>query len=360
MDGIVITAVHTPKERQGPGYEMLEVRGSERHEPSVTTTLVSGGKRGGPRRTEGTGRRRDGRSDGARRERSDRGGRSGERRSGRDEKVRSGRSGRGEARPGREEESRVRRNRLRPRRVHRAATVKELPEEQRPLANLVLKGGVPEVRQALERQHDWARRDGQPRIDAAPLLALAEKLLPRLRGAEWRDRAEAALSEIETVDLRDLRSVVTAAETAARDEESQAMAEKLRGALTARVEQEHASWLQELHDLLVGGRTVRALRLSSRPPKAGAPLPADLANRLAEQATAALTGDISQDRFGTVLEAASFSPVHRRVAATSIPKEPAEALLRLVRKLADRVPGVAAQFGVTPAAAAQVASGTRG
>jgi hypothetical protein len=115
----------------------------------------------------------------------------------------------------------------------------------------------------------------------------------------------------------------------------------------ARVEREHTSWLAELAELLSDGRIVRALRLSSHPPKAGAPLPPELAALMAEQATAGLTADISQDRFATLLDAVSFSPVHARVAATSIPKEPDAELQKLLAKIGRRVPGVAAQFGLT-------------
>jgi hypothetical protein len=205
------------------------------------------------------------------------------------------------------------------------------------------------VRQAIERQHQHAEREGQPKLRAEPLVALAEQLVPRLKTAEWRDRAEAALRQIDEVDLRDLRSVVTAGESAARDDESRDLAAQLRTALTERVDKEHTEWLRELATTLQEGRIVRALRLSSRPPKAGAPLPADLAASLAEQATAALTSEVTQDRFATLLEAVSFSPVHARVAATSIPTHPSPELRALVTKLAPRVPAVAAQFSLGPA-----------
>jgi hypothetical protein len=237
--------------------------------------------------------------------------------------------------------------------------MRELPEEQRPLADLVLRGGVPALRQALQRQQQMAKNMGQPAVQGEPLLALADQLLPRLKSAEWRDRAEAALRQVDSVDLRDLRSVVSAAETAARDEESRALAAELRTALSARVDREHQQWLDELTTVVQEGRIVRALRLSSRPPKAGAPLPADLAGRLAEQATTGLTADVSQERFATLLEAVSFSPVHQRVAATSIPREPNKELLDVVRRVASRVPAVAAQFGVTPTEKAPSPMATR-
>ena len=101
---------------------------------------------------------------------------------------------------------------------------------------------------------------------------------------------------------------------------------------------------------------MRALRLSSRPPKAGSPLPAELAARLTEATTAALTSDTGPDRFATVLDALAFSPVRTQVVPTGIPAEPGDALLAAVRKLASRVPQIAALFGieaVAPAARAR-------
>ena len=107
-----------------------------------------------------------------------------------------------------------------------------------------------------------------------PLLALAERLLPRLKAAEWRDRADAALRQVDDVDLRDLRSVVSAAETAARDDESRAVAEQLRAALTARVDREHQEWLDELAHGARGG-SGRAGPAPQLPPTQGrVPAPA--------------------------------------------------------------------------------------
>src|SRR5437660_1085855 len=82
----------------------------------------------------------------------------------------------------------------------------------------VLRGGIPAVRQAIDTQNEQLRAGGQPAIKADPLLALAEELLPRLKSAEWQDRAEAARAAGDDISLRDLRSVVTSAD-AARDDD---------------------------------------------------------------------------------------------------------------------------------------------
>jgi len=218
------------------------------------------------------------------------------------------------------------------------------------VAEQVLRGGIPAVRQAIEKQNLERAAAGQDPVPTDALLKMAEDLTPALRSAEWRDRAEAALADLDELDLRDLRSVVVAADLGARDEDSRALAERLRVGLAARVESEQSAWLAEIAELLAGGRAVRALRVSSRPPKAGAPLPADLAARLSAAAASSLTADTAQDRYATVLEALAFSPVRTQVEPEGVPAEPSPELVAAVTKVASRLPAIAARFGVEAAA----------
>lgn len=363
IDGITITGVVPPKGPR-PEPERLELIGPPRREEGVTTTLVSRGSGERRGRREGSDRRdrRDGRDRGDRGEKGDRGARRarpgdgdrGARQAGRGDKAGRGRTGpkgqrdrRAPERP--PEDTRPRAKRLKPGRAHRNAAVRSLPEEMRPLADLVVRGGIPNVRQAIERQNELARADDKPLVNEGPLVALAERLLPPLRTAEWRDRADAALASATEIDLRDLRSVVVASDVAARDEETRDIATRLREALTRRVEQEHQAWLDELASTLTEGRVVRALRLSSRPPKAGSPLPPDLSARLAAGAAANLTAETGPDRFATVLDAVALSPVRTQVVPEGIPAKPSDELLVAVRKLAPRLPQVAALFGIETA-----------
>jgi hypothetical protein len=198
--------------------------------------------------------------------------------------------------------------------------------------------------------NEKAAAEGMPKIKVQPLVSLAEKMAPTLKAAEWRDRAEAAVAGMEEIDLRDIRSVVAAAENAARDEESRALADKVRAGLTARADSEHRKWLDELAGTIADGRTVRALRLSSRPPKAGAPLPVDMAAKLAEAASASLTAEVTSDRWATVLDAVAFSPVRAQVVAEGVPAKPTAELLTAVKKLSSRTPEIAKLFGIEPPA----------
>lgn len=368
MDGIEIIEVFEAKEKR-PMPETLEILGSGRDQPLVTTQLVSNRKSRGRDR--------------------------GDRREGQDRRGRGNRKDR-DRQESRREDDRPKAKRLRPDRAHRQRLIESLPEEQQPVAEKMMRDGISSVEQALRDQRKKARDAAQakkkaaeeaakaeeaaesksPEADAKPeeptpdtdtkpekqpsegkapdsdssddFLTVAAKLLPGMRAAEWRDRVEAALAGIDELDLRDLRSVVVASESGATDEEAKALAEELRTKLTERVDREHAEWLAEVAATLADGRMVRALRLSSRPPKAGVPLPQDIVTRLTEAANAALTSETPSKRWITVMGAVAFSPVRRTVEPMGIPEKPDEELLAEVKKLSERIPHIAALFGVEP------------
>lgn len=344
MDGIDIIAVLPPKgARKEP--ERIEVVGTPRRddEPLVTTKLAPkgrGDRRDRKPRREGDGEKRDGRPSRDRKPRAEGEG-------SQDARRKSGTRAHHPNRPtSPAPEPKPKAKRLRAGRTHRNAALAALPAEQKPIAEQVLRGGIPAVRQAVEKQNETNKAEGKPEISPAPLLQLAEQLMPSLRSAEWRDKAEAALADLSELDLRDLRSVVVASDAGARDDETRALAEQLKAGLAQRVESEQAAWLTEITELLAGGRAVRALRVSSRPPKAGAPLPAELSAKLTEAASASLTPETGQDRYATVLDALAFSPVRTQVTPVGIPAEPTPELLAAVKKVAARLPQIAALFGI--------------
>ena len=224
----------------------------------------------------------------------------------------------------------------------------ELPDEHRPVADHVLQGGLPAVRQAIAEQNALLKADGKAEINPAGVLALAEQLMPSLRVAEWLDRADAAKADMDELDLRDLRSVVVAAEdpAVARDEHARQLTVELKAALSERQDREHNEWLAEITTSLDVGRSIRALRMSSRPPKAGVRFPAELAVRLAAATTETLTPDASSDRWVAVLDALAFSPIRNQVVPSGPPAQPSAELTTTVQRLARQLPAIAAIFGV--------------
>lgn len=239
--------------------------------------------------------------------------------------------------------------RVRPQRANLDAVLAELPEAHRAIAEKVIAGGLPAVRAAIEEQNKKNVAAGQEKIPAEGLLTIAENLLPRLRVAEWRDRAVAAEKIIDDVDIRDLRQIVVASgQLVALDEETRQLAAKMTQALTVRQETETKNWLEDIAAATKIGRVVRALRMSSQPPKAGVPFPAALATKLAAATSEGLTADAPSERWSALLEAAAFSPVRAQVVATSIPNPAPEAIIATVTRLAPLMPHIAALFGITP------------
>lgn len=365
IDGIFVTAVTPPKGRSGrPDDERIELLGSGSTFEGVTTQLAKGRRGGGGEgggRGKGRGDRRGARDGGGRRDRGERGDRGGReergdrKQGGRGDRRDRGERGRdrGDRRPRRDRDdapSRPKPKKLRPGRAHRKALIDSLPDEQRVVAETVSRGGIAAVRKEIETQNARAASEGGPEVKPDALIALAEGLLPQIKAAEWRDRADAALAGVDKVDIRELRTVLVAAEDSARDEEARAVAEQLREGLNTRVERAQTEWHDELRSTLGEGRVVRALRLSSRPPKAGAPLPPDIAEQLTAQANEALTGEVTQQRLGIVLEAVAYSPVRPYIVLGTIPENPNEELLESVKKVADRIPEIATRFGIDPTA----------
>ncbi|MEX0767091.1 MAG: hypothetical protein WD029_01290 [Microthrixaceae bacterium] len=374
LEGIEILSVLPPKAaRKEP--DMLTVIGTRQDEPLVTTTYVE--KSG--RSRDGGGGRKDRGERGDRGPRGDRpGGRDGAQRKGRtdgdrprsdrpdgdrsrSDRPRNDRPGGDRSRGPRPDAvpERPRPKRLRPGRTHRSAVLDTLPVEHRPIAEQVIRGGVPAVREAIAEQNALAKKENRPEIPSEQLIALAEQLLPQLRAAEWLDRAEAALADLDELDLRDLRSVIVAADGVARDEAALTMKDQIQAGLTRRIEEEQTLWISDMTANLDAGRFVRALRLSSRPPKAGAPLPVEVSSRLVAAVSEGLTPTVNQDLWAAALDALAFSPVRNLVTPTGAPEEPSPALLDAVRRVGDRLPNMVLLFGLDPAEVA-AASKKRG
>jgi hypothetical protein len=370
LDGIVVLSVVAGREKHDP--DLLTLLPVEREFQPVIETRAGRERGERPRRSDGDRRPRN--DDGTGRDRPRTGGKKpegGERRSDRDRpktdrpaRERSGEGGRPPSREGREGgrprerrgpsftpppevPQRPKPKRLRPGKTHRTAVLAELPPEQRPIAELALQG-MGAVRSRLHEENARAAAEGRAAMPETSVMKMAEELLPTLRVAEWRDRAEAAKAQAAELDLRDLRSVVAASgdPMVARDETTRALADELKQLLTTKQEQELQFWYGDIDAALAVGRVIRALRLSSQPPKAGVPFPSDIAQRLADSANASLTPMDAPDRWAAMLEAAAFSPVRALVRPTRKPDAVNDELMATVTRLAPALPQVAELFEV--------------
>jgi hypothetical protein len=355
VDGITILSVTPPKGKTAAPGDRLEILGPQREFQGVTASLVPKDER--PRRDR---RDRPPRADGDRRDANrDRGPRP-ERREPRGERPprpggdRPERRDRDRPRPDRRSSDtdragapeRPRPKRLNPANVHRNAVVESLSPEQRPVAEQLLRGGIPAVRRAIDEQNAKARDEGLPEIKPEPLLTVAEELLPRLKNAEWRDRAEAASADVDTIGLRDLRSVVSGSDANARDDDTRKLAASLREALDRRLKEQRDEWINTITAALEEHRLVRALRVSTRSPDPSMRLPAEVAMKLSGAASEALSSESPPDRWGALLEAVVASPVRTTVKPVGLPANPGDALLDAARQAAGRIPALAQLLGL--------------
>ena len=356
IDGIEILSVVQNRAKSNK-VETIALISDDRNFQPVTQQLAKRDKRDGrPGDRRGDRRDRRPRGDGESGERRPRGNgerparpTDGERRERRPDRPRRPRF---EAPP--ELPQRPRAKRLKAGSAHRKEVLAAIPENQRPIAELALQG-MQAVRQKLKTANEALAAEGKPTMPEQSVLQMAQDLLPKLRVADWLDRAEAAKRDLEQLDLRDLRSVVAAANDPVieRDDACRPLVADLRAGLVTRTESEHQNWLADITAAVEIGRVVRALKLAGQPPKAGAIFPEELGRKLAEATAANLTPDAFPDRWIAVLEAVAFSPVRSLLTVTAPPTNVTPELTKTVERLASLLPGVAALFGVVPTGKSQ-------
>jgi hypothetical protein len=348
MEGLEIVSLEVigPKD-DGRTDNRIEVLGAPRPAPNISVTLAPGARRRHDRE-EGPGRERPPRRDGARRDGARRDGpgrpegpRSGPGRrprpaeSGEGRRERTGAPRRSDRGPSEGEGTRrgdehgrggdgppPRRERERRPTVstaHRNALLATLGPEQLPVAEQLLRGGIPAVRQAIA---DGQKSGAAGSTNTDRILAIAEELLPAVNLATWKDRATNAQAQGKELRLRELRAVVAASRTVTLDDEGKEVAKALRDALDQRVTALREGWVARVTSAIDGGKVLDALHAGSRPPDTGTRLPADLAVKLAESAGAAMTADLDPAEWMTLLEAVIDCPVRRTVRPAGIPAAP--------------------------------------
>ena len=109
--------------------------------------------------------------------------------------------------------------------THRNALLATLSPEQLPVAEQLLRGGMPAVRAAVELQNKNAAAQGRPTIDPATIERIAEDLLARTNLALWKDRAAGAIGAGRSCACATFRAVVTSAKTVSLDDEARVAAQ---------------------------------------------------------------------------------------------------------------------------------------
>ena len=228
--------------------------------------------------------------------------------------------------------------------VYRNAMLAALRPEQIPVAEQLLRGGLPAVRQAIEAQNAAAKISGKPAASSDALLAMADELLPVVKLADWKDRASVAQTAGKEYRLRELRAVVAASRTVILDDEGRTLAKGLQESLEKRVTAVRDEWLARITNAINDGRIQQALEAVMRAPEPGTRCPADLAVKLAQAAGDAMTAELPPEEWMHLLDAVVASPVRRTVKPVGIPND--EVAQQAARHAAGSVPALAKLLGL--------------
>jgi hypothetical protein len=317
MDGIeIISVLPTRQKKDEP--ELLEIIGSGKESLGVTTSLVS---KGNKKRNSKKGRNNKSTRSSERKNKTF------------DNDKRIERKKRRPYQP-------PRGKRLKPARKRRNDYISNLPLLHQTLAKELVGSSIPDLRKTLKKM---SLPEGCPEA----LLDYAEKLNQDMKMAEWLDKAESVENNLAKIDLQDFRSVVASSERWAKSAEAIVIKERLGVKLTERIDSDHREWLASIKEALKEEKTVRALNLSSRSPKAGAQLPENLGLQLSEQAGNALNNLANPYRWSVVMEAVALSPVREKVIPQGLPTNITDDLKKSIAKHAERIPQIAELFATT-------------
>ncbi len=205
--------------------------------------------------------------------------------------------------------------------TYRNALLATLSPEQLPVAEQLLRGGMPAVRSAVELQNTNAVAQGRTTIDPATIERIAEDLLGRTNLALWKDRAAGAIGAGREMRLRDLRAVVTSAKTVSLDDEARVQLKELQTALTARVEHARAQWNEKLEAAIASKNVKEALSLVARPPDVSTRVSADAAGRVVTLVSEVLTAEQDPQIWNDIVVLTADTSIRRNVKPAGIPSD---------------------------------------
>ena len=231
--------------------------------------------------------------------------------------------------------------------THRNALLATLSPEQLPVAEQLLRGGMPAVRSAVELQNKNAASQGRPTVDATTIERIAEDLLKRTNLALWKDRAGGAIGAGRELRLRDLRAVVTSAKTVSLDDEARLQLKELQVSMTSRVEHLRTQWNEKLEAAITSKNVKEALGLVARPPDISTRVSADAAVRVVALVSEALSAEQDPAQWREIVELTVDTSIRRNVKPQGIPSDEAShavavhnagAIPELAKLLGMRVP----------------------
>jgi len=205
--------------------------------------------------------------------------------------------------------------------THRNTLLATLSPEQLPVAEQLLRGGMPSVRAAVAEQNKNASAQGRPTIDATTIDRIAEDLLGKTNLALWKDRAAGAIGAGRELRLRDLRAVVTSAKTVSLDDEARVQLKELQVSLTARLEHLRTQWNAKLESAIESKNVKEALALVARPPDMSTRVSADMAAKVVAITSEVLNAEADPTLWKEIVALTVDTSIRRNVKPLGIPSD---------------------------------------
>lgn len=228
--------------------------------------------------------------------------------------------------------------------THRNTLLATLSPEQLPVAEQLLRGGMPAVRTAVADQNRNATTQGRPTIDPVTIERIAEDLLGRTNLALWKDRASGAGGAGRELRLRDLRAVVTSAKTVSLDDEARTQLKELQAALSTRLEHLRTQWNEKLEAAVAVKNVPEALRLVARPPDMSTRVSAEMAVKVVAIVSESLTAELDPTLWREIVTLTVDTSIRRNVKPLGIPAD--EASHALAVHNAGAIPELAKLLGM--------------
>lgn len=228
--------------------------------------------------------------------------------------------------------------------INTDSLMQSLSLQEKPIAEFLVKGGMPAVRAAIKKQNDEAKANNLPEVAEAALVSIAEKLLPQIRKAQWQDRATAALEAGSKCPIRELKSLLAAADL--KDDSLKDQLHSLKTLVKSVTEEQISQWKSNLAEQASSGDVKVALELLATPPDRSAKIEASLLETVVNAVNAKLASEVEPDQWIEIVELIASSSLRTKVNVAKIPFDATGATVACAKKYSGFIPSLAPLLGL--------------
>jgi hypothetical protein len=223
---------------------------------------------------------------------------------------------------------------------HKNALIESLALHEKPIAERLILGGIPAVRQAIAKQNENARRNNEPEVIEDKILSIAEELFPKIKSALWHDKLDAVFNNKNKVTPGDIRSVIAGAVITNKDDEQKV--EELKTLLNERIEHMRQGWTSEILEAIKNNDALAALSKSAKAPDPSLRISAELAGSIADFVGNRLVEISDPQEWLELIKTAVNSPVRSLIKVSVVP----DAVKSEAIKLAGSIPSITHVLGI--------------